>query len=350
MIQRSSLSVRGLYNWDNTLFDNMVLPENVEKDIVVSNILSELGEFEVLYPDSDYMKEIIGYWSRKQLPTWTKWNSELSIEYDPIYNYKKYTVYSGTKSNTNTRSDTTNETVTNTLSSTDTTNNSVSGTETLTKGKTGNESLSKETSESINGNIEKESTSTKTISNTGTESTSTETDKTNDTTENVDETITEKVKAYNESVNFVDYKQNVTDRGTVTDNDVHEETTGTKNTTENGTETNAKTDEETETRTTTGEASETKTTSETTNESKEKSEEGEETKVKNSQITESGETTGSRQDVSSGENAYTRSVTGNTGFSSYQKLLEEEINLREKYNIYNLIIRDFKLRFCLLLY
>ena len=174
MIQRSSLSIRGLYKWDNTLFDNMVLPSDVDKNILVTNILSELGELEILYPDSDYMKEIIGYWSKKQLPTWEKWEEELSMDYDPINNYKKHTTHSGNKQNTSTN----------------------------------------------------------------------------------------KVKAYNEAQNFVDY----------------------------------------------------------------------------------------RQDIDNGTNGFTRDVTGNVGIRSYQSLLEEEINLRDKYNIYNLIIKDFKLRFCLLLY
>lgn len=174
MIQRSSLSVRGLYKWDNSLFDNMVLPADVDKDILVTNILSELGELEVLYPDSDYMKEIIGYWSQKQLPTWNKWNADLKIDYDPLNNYKKHTQHDGERNNTS----------------------------------------------------------------------------------------TEKVKAYNEATNFVDY----------------------------------------------------------------------------------------RQDIDNGDNSFTRDVTGNVGIRSYQSLLEEELNLRDKYNIYNLIIKDFKLRFCLLLY
>ena len=48
MILRSSLSIRALYKWDNTLFDNFHLPEDVDKDVICSNILSELGEFEIL--------------------------------------------------------------------------------------------------------------------------------------------------------------------------------------------------------------------------------------------------------------------------------------------------------------
>lgn len=174
MILRSNLSLRGLYAWDNTLFDKMVVPEGVDKELLATNMLSEFGELEILYPDSDYFKEILGYWSQKQLPTWEKWNEELSLEYDPINNYKKHTTHTGEKSNTSTN----------------------------------------------------------------------------------------KVKAYNEAQNFVDY----------------------------------------------------------------------------------------RQDIDNGGNSFTRDVTGNVGMRSYQSLLEEEINLRDKYNIYNLIMLDFKKRFCLLLY
>lgn len=174
MIQRSSLSIRALYKWDNTLFDNFHLPEDVDKDVICSNILSELGEFEILYPDSDYMKEIIGYWSLKELPKWNKINDVLKKQYDPLNSYKKHTVHDGT-----------------------------------------------------NGN-----------------------------------TATNKVKAYNEETDFVDYQQ----------------------------------------------------------------------------------------DSDEGENHYVRDVTGSIGIYPFQRLVGDEVDLRNKYNIYDLIIRDFKLRFCLMLY
>lgn len=80
------LSVLGLYNYDNTLFDRLVLPEGVDKDIIIENILSECAEVEVLYSDPEYMKYAIGVWSNKELPTWYRLLRTSELEYNPLYN------------------------------------------------------------------------------------------------------------------------------------------------------------------------------------------------------------------------------------------------------------------------
>ena len=103
-ILRATLSIRGLYEWDNTIFDNLVLPDDVSKDILISNLLAELAELEILYPDPDYMKGLIGAWSQKQLPIWDKWNDILAIDYNPIDNYSKTTHHTGNDADTTTTS------------------------------------------------------------------------------------------------------------------------------------------------------------------------------------------------------------------------------------------------------
>ena len=45
---KSSLSILGLYQWDNTLFDPMIVPAGVDKQAVVNNILMDCAELEVL--------------------------------------------------------------------------------------------------------------------------------------------------------------------------------------------------------------------------------------------------------------------------------------------------------------
>lgn len=174
MFLRSKLSILGLYEADNTLFNNMVLPDGVDKDTLVAEIISECADMEVLYPDADYMKMLIGYWSGGMLDNWQKMYDALSQNYDPLNSYRKETTHSGNKSNTSTNS----------------------------------------------------------------------------------------VKAYNESTNFVDYQK----------------------------------------------------------------------------------------DVDNATNSFNRTVRGNIGIYSYAKLLTEELELREHYDIYDIILADFKHRFILLVY
>lgn len=81
-----NLSIIGLWNYDDTIFDDMALPESVDRDILVKNILLECAELEVLYPDPDFMKLAIEAWSQKMLPTWSSLATTFALEYNPIWN------------------------------------------------------------------------------------------------------------------------------------------------------------------------------------------------------------------------------------------------------------------------
>ena len=96
---KSTLSILGLYNYDNTIFDNMVLPENITQDDVINNLLMELSEFEILYTSPVFMKSAIEFWSKKQLAKWEKLNATLHFDYNPINNLYR----DETETNTETR-------------------------------------------------------------------------------------------------------------------------------------------------------------------------------------------------------------------------------------------------------
>lgn len=85
----ATLTLIGMYNWDNTLFDNMQLPDGIDKATLIDSILMRSGEFEVLYSDFDFMKYSIGAWSRKWYPTLERWVDALSIRYNPLENYDR---------------------------------------------------------------------------------------------------------------------------------------------------------------------------------------------------------------------------------------------------------------------
>ena len=104
-ILRSTLSIRGLYYRDNTIFDEFTLPENIPSDLIVTLILAECGELETLYPDPDYFKVILARWSFGRVPTWERMLKALmDIEYDPSLNYVKNTEHRGNDSSTSTDS------------------------------------------------------------------------------------------------------------------------------------------------------------------------------------------------------------------------------------------------------
>lgn len=81
----ATLSILGLYQYDDSIFDNLVTPfEDTEN--LIQNILMECAELEILYPDADFMKFAIGAWSQKQLPIWRRLYNTEKLEYNPLEN------------------------------------------------------------------------------------------------------------------------------------------------------------------------------------------------------------------------------------------------------------------------
>lgn len=103
-----TMTLIGLYNYDNNLFDLLTLPASLDKDTLVDNLLLRSGQFEVLYPDPDFMKFSIGAWSRKWQAAFQRWVDALAIEYDPLENYDRMEEWTDKKHGANTESRTSN--------------------------------------------------------------------------------------------------------------------------------------------------------------------------------------------------------------------------------------------------
>lgn len=85
----ATMSVMGLYNYNPHMFDNMDLPDGVDRDTLVYNLVVECAELEVLIPDPVWMAKTIENWSRKEVPIWEKLLATTKLEYDPISNYDR---------------------------------------------------------------------------------------------------------------------------------------------------------------------------------------------------------------------------------------------------------------------
>ena len=80
----------GMYNYDDTIFNEMVLLAGIDADLFKQSLLMEKGEFEVLYPNPDFMKHAIKVWSSKWFRTFKEWLKGTEAEWNPIYNYDRY--------------------------------------------------------------------------------------------------------------------------------------------------------------------------------------------------------------------------------------------------------------------
>lgn len=89
------LSIMGMYEYDNSLFDGLDVPTYTDKNGVVhvvnktdviNSILLNCAELEILYPKFDTMKLAIGIWSASEQDTWRKMFATQMAEYNPLWN------------------------------------------------------------------------------------------------------------------------------------------------------------------------------------------------------------------------------------------------------------------------
>lgn len=104
---RATLSVTDLYNYDETLFDNITLPTEFDttanRSTLINQILMRAKDFEALYPDADFMKSQIKYWSDENIFIWDRIYALTKLEYNPIENYDRMEESSETGQNATAR-------------------------------------------------------------------------------------------------------------------------------------------------------------------------------------------------------------------------------------------------------
>lgn len=86
MAMRSWIDLIGIYNYDNTVLDELVYPPELNGDTLKDNLLLDTAEMELLYPDALFLKKAIGIWSQKQLHIWQELYDTTQYEYNPIWN------------------------------------------------------------------------------------------------------------------------------------------------------------------------------------------------------------------------------------------------------------------------
>ena len=75
-----------LMQYDPSLFDGMVLPKGVDKDLVIDTIIQKYGDSPLDHEDPAYIKYYIPVWSKRNLDSWTKLFATLSFDYNPLEN------------------------------------------------------------------------------------------------------------------------------------------------------------------------------------------------------------------------------------------------------------------------
>lgn len=84
-----TVSVLGMYTYKHTLFDGVVLPEGMDKNVLVSQLTAQLAELELLYNDPAIMQQLITAWATASLPNWQKLWQAMTDDYNPLHNYDR---------------------------------------------------------------------------------------------------------------------------------------------------------------------------------------------------------------------------------------------------------------------
>ena len=307
MGRAANLSPLGLYNWDQTVFDLMQIPEALDKPTLIDNLLAETAELEVLYPNPIVFKNLVGVWSAKQIDIWNRLYATTQYDYNPIENYNRYETGSdsGTGRTTHSGTDTTTET---------TTHGGTDGrTEAITTG--GKDTLDMSRRE---GGTETEAT-------------------THNLTTGGSDSVTGSDTKGHWIAGFDSQPISTTDDGLVKQTRDQDDAT---TTTQYG-----KTEQGTANKTTT--FGKTETNKDET--AYGKTENVQETKTYGETIGKTGGLTHGEQVATTNEGEHELHAHGNIGVTTTQKLIREQRDI-DLFNVYDIIIEDFKMRFCILVY
>ena len=86
---QSKITLIGMENYlnpDHSVFEQLDLPEGIYIETLKDTILLRCQEFELLYPDPDFMISAVKVWGMKNYWTFDKWIKLINKEYDPLYN------------------------------------------------------------------------------------------------------------------------------------------------------------------------------------------------------------------------------------------------------------------------
>ena len=80
----------GVYQYDPTLFDDVQVPDNVDKDILISCIMQTSGDLKPYYQQPAWLKHNITDWFRRMYFSIDKMMAAIKSEFNPVENYDRY--------------------------------------------------------------------------------------------------------------------------------------------------------------------------------------------------------------------------------------------------------------------
>ena len=85
-----TISVLGMWQFNNALFDKFTVPAQIDKQDVVDTILLECAELPVVYTNWDVLQGAIGLLSKRRLHAWERMATALFEDYNPLHNFDRF--------------------------------------------------------------------------------------------------------------------------------------------------------------------------------------------------------------------------------------------------------------------
>lgn len=110
----AKLSILGLYNYQNEVFDGLNVPDGLDRQTLIEYIMMECADLALLYPQMPLMQTLIAAWSKSRLHSWERLYQSTVQNYNMIHNYDRYEDWtdSGTKTGSRTENTTGVENIT----------------------------------------------------------------------------------------------------------------------------------------------------------------------------------------------------------------------------------------------
>lgn len=102
----ATLTLMGLYQYginhkNVDIFEGLSFPGNVDKQLVITTLLTNGGDYELIKPDLYFMHDAAEFFSQKWQRTIEKWAELLDLEYEPLDNYDRKEAWSESTSESN---------------------------------------------------------------------------------------------------------------------------------------------------------------------------------------------------------------------------------------------------------
>ena len=98
---KAFLSILGLWNYDDTIFNDFAVPSGLDRTTAINKILFDCAELGLVYTDPDIVKILIKNWTDVNTPNWEKIYAALTATYNPIHNYDKHEEWTDDRDITN---------------------------------------------------------------------------------------------------------------------------------------------------------------------------------------------------------------------------------------------------------